>query len=93
MDALQRPSPVSPARTGVWIGIAAIAMSFAAYTSALVVRQGAAPDWRHFQLPPILYFNTLLLLASSGTLELGRKRLPRAGRGIADESGGGSSSS
>ena len=88
MDALPRPSPVSPARTGVWIGIAAITMSFAAYTSALVVRQGAAPDWRHFQLPPILYFNTLLLLASSGTLEMGRKRLPRAGRGIAGESEG-----
>lgn len=74
------PSPASPARTGVWIGIAAITMSFAAYTSALVVRQGAAPDWRHFQLPSILYFNTLLLLVSSGTLELGRKRLAGAGR-------------
>jgi cytochrome c oxidase subunit III len=67
-------SPASPARTGVWIGIAAITMSFAAYTSALIVRQGAAPDWQHFRLPPILYLNTLLLLASSGTLELGRRR-------------------
>jgi cytochrome c oxidase subunit III len=56
----------------VWIGIAAITMSFAAYTSALVVRQGATPDWQHFNLPPILYLNTLLLLASSGTLERGR---------------------
>ena len=49
--------PVSPARTGVWVGIAAITMSFAAYTSALIVRQGAAPDWQHFKLPPILYLN------------------------------------
>jgi cytochrome c oxidase subunit III len=57
----------------VWIGIAAITMSFAAYTSALIVRQGATPDWQHFKLPPILYLNTLLLLASSGTLERGRK--------------------
>jgi cytochrome c oxidase subunit 3 len=57
----------------VWIGIAAITMSFAAYTSALVVRQGAAPDWQHFELPRILYLNTLLLLASSGTLERGRR--------------------
>jgi cytochrome c oxidase subunit 3 len=70
-------SPASPARTGVWIGIAAITMSFAAYTSALVVRQGAAPDWQHFRLPPILYLNTPLLLASSGTLELGRRRILR----------------
>jgi cytochrome c oxidase subunit 3 len=48
-------------------------MSFAAYTSALIVRQGASPDWQHFRLPPILYLNTLLLLASSGTLERGRR--------------------
>jgi cytochrome c oxidase subunit 3 len=77
MDALKRTSPASPARTGVWIGIAAITMSFAAYTSALVVRQGAAPDWRHFRLPPILFLNTALLLASSGTLELARRPLVR----------------
>jgi cytochrome c oxidase subunit 3 len=68
-------SPASPARTGVWIGIATITMSFAAYTSALVVRQGAGADWQHFRLPPILFVNTLLLLASSGTLEMGRRRL------------------
>ncbi|HMK22508.1 MAG TPA: hypothetical protein VK466_09255, partial [Terriglobales bacterium] len=28
-----------PSRTGIWIGLAAITMSFAAFTSALVVRQ------------------------------------------------------
>jgi cytochrome c oxidase subunit III len=68
------PAP-SPARTGVWIGIAAIAMSFAAYTSAFVVRRGGAPDWQHLSLPPILYLNTLVLLASSMTLERGRRLL------------------
>jgi len=40
----------SVAQTGVWIGIATISMSFAALTSALVVRQSSAPDWQHFQL-------------------------------------------
>jgi cytochrome c oxidase subunit 3 len=49
-------------------------MSFAALTSAMVVRQGAAPDWRHFHLPEILYFNTLVLLASSATLEWSRRQ-------------------
>ena len=67
------PAP-SAARTGVWVGIAAIAMSFAAYTSALMVRQDGAPDWQHFRLPPILYLNTVVLLASSGTLMLARRR-------------------
>jgi cytochrome c oxidase subunit 3 len=61
----------------VWIGIGAITMSFAAYTSALIVRQGAAPDWQHFKLPPILFLNTFLLLASSGTLERGRRLMLR----------------
>lgn len=68
----------SPARTGVWIGIATITMSFTAYTSAMVVRQGSGADWQHVALPGILYINTVLLLLSSGTLELGRRRL-RAG--------------
>ncbi|MEO8636646.1 MAG: cytochrome c oxidase subunit 3 [Gemmatimonadales bacterium] len=65
----------SPARTGVWIGIATITMSFTAYTSAMVVRQGSGADWQHVALPRILYVNTLLLLLSSGTLEAGRRRL------------------
>jgi cytochrome c oxidase subunit III len=68
-------SPSSPARTGVWIGIATITLSFAAYTSAMVVRQGSGSDWQHVVLPRILYLNTLVLLLSSGTLEVGRRRL------------------
>jgi cytochrome c oxidase subunit 3 len=73
MATLRLTPPPSPAQTGVWIGIAAITMSFAAYTSAFIVRRGGAPDWQHITLPPILYLNTLLLLASSATLERGRR--------------------
>lgn len=75
MSTLQVGQPLSPARTGVWVGIAAITMSFAAYTSAMVVRQGAAADWQHIRLPPLIYLNTLLLLASSLTLQLGNSRV------------------
>jgi cytochrome c oxidase subunit 3 len=50
-------------------------MTFAALTSAMVVRGSAASDWRHFRLPPILYFNTAVLLASSAVLEAGRRRI------------------
>ena len=67
--------PPRPAETGVWIAIGAISMTFAALTSAMVVRGSAAPDWRHFRLPPILYFNTVVLLASSAVLEAGRRRI------------------
>lgn len=80
MAAVTAMRPDSRARTGVWIGIAAITMSFAAYTSALIVRQGSATDWHHLQLPPILYLNTLVLLASSATLERGRRRISVNGR-------------
>jgi cytochrome c oxidase subunit III len=55
--------------TGVWIGIFAIVMTFAALTSAMIVREGVALDWQHFQLPKILYLDTLILFFSSWTLE------------------------
>jgi cytochrome c oxidase subunit III len=64
-----------PARTGIWVGLAAITMSFAAFTSALFVRQSSATDWHHLSIPPIVFLNTLVLLASSVTLEIARKRL------------------
>jgi cytochrome c oxidase subunit III len=70
---------------GVWVGLAAITMSFAALTSALVVRQGSGMDWRHLSLPPILYANTLVLLASSVTLEMARRRFAGNARGNKDQ--------
>jgi cytochrome c oxidase subunit III len=74
LRAVQDYAP-APSKTGIWVILAAIAMSFAAFTSALVVRQGAALDWRHIVLPQVLYFNTLILLSSSVTLELARRRV------------------
>lgn len=65
------PNPTA-AETGIWVAVAAISMSFAALISAMIVRQGAAPDWLHFRIPPILYLNTLVLLVSSVTLEVSR---------------------
>jgi cytochrome c oxidase subunit 3 len=70
-----------PVRTGIWVGLAAIAMMFAALTSALYVREGAATDWHHIVLPPILYFNTLALIASSIALEVARRRVAAFMRG------------
>ena len=64
-----------PASTGIWVGLAGITMTFAAFTSALVVRQGSAADWQHITLPPILYLNTLIIIASSVTLEIARRRI------------------
>jgi cytochrome c oxidase subunit 3 len=63
-----------PASTGIWVGLAAITMTFAAFTSALVVRQGTA-QVQPISLPPVLYLNTLVILASSFTLELSRRQI------------------
>ena len=41
----------------------------------MIVRQGATQDWKHFELPRILYVTTLILLGSSYTLSLAGKRL------------------
>jgi cytochrome c oxidase subunit 3 len=65
----------APASTGIWVGLAGITMTFAAFTSALIVRQGAASDWQHITLPPILYLNTLIIIGSSITLEVSRRRV------------------
>ena len=73
-----------PASTGIWVGLAAITMTFAAFTSALVVRQGGAPDWRHITLPSVLYLNTLVIIASSFTLEMSRRRVAAFMGGLKD---------
>jgi len=57
-------------------------MTFAAFTSAMVVRQGSANDWRHFAFPPILYVNTLALIASSLTLQMARRRFAVLASGV-----------
>jgi len=59
-------------RSGVWVAMFAITMTFAAFTSAMFVRQGSA-DWIHIAAPPILFGNTVLLLLSSFTLEFARR--------------------
>ena len=79
-----KPHESSAPSTGIWIGLSAITMTFAAFTSAMVVRQGSANDWRHFSFPIILYFNTAALVASSLTLQMGRKRFAAVSEGIAD---------
>jgi cytochrome c oxidase subunit 3 len=76
------------ARTGVWIGIGAISMTFAALTSALVVRASGAPDWHHLHLPALLYVNTLVLLGSSITVEIGRRRRAVSGLSLTIVLGG-----
>jgi cytochrome c oxidase subunit 3 len=74
-------------RSGIWVGIFAITMSFAAFTSALYVRQGSG-DWAHIVLPGIMYANTVILLISSLTMEMSRRTIASSWRSGVRERGG-----
>jgi cytochrome c oxidase subunit 3 len=73
--------PQEPARTGIWVALAGIAMMFAAFTSALIVREGSATDWMHITIPRVMYLNTLVLVISSFTLEIARRKVGEYVRG------------
>jgi cytochrome c oxidase subunit III len=65
--------------TGMTIALAGILMFFMALTSAYIVRKGAGNDWRPLAMPPILWLNTAILIASSFTLAHARRKF-RAGQ-------------
>lgn len=62
-------------RIGMWVALASIAMMFTALSSAYIVRAGGAKDWVSITMPRVLLLSTLLIVASSVTLELSRKSL------------------
>ena len=61
--------------TGLFVLLAATTMVFAALTSAFVVRRGLSDDWLSMHKPPILWVNTVVLLASSIVLDRARYAL------------------
>lgn len=73
----QRWGNPSPNRyyTGIAVGIVSILMFFMALASAFLVRKGSSTDWVAVRIPVLLWIDTAVLLASSLTLELARKRL------------------
>jgi cytochrome c oxidase subunit 3 len=56
----------------VWLFIVTIIMFFAAFTSAYLVRR-AEGNWTEFEIPPIFYYSTAVLLLSSVFMHLGYK--------------------
>jgi cytochrome c oxidase subunit 3 len=75
------------ARLGLFVGVVGIVMIFVSFTSAYVVRQGLPTfdsrtnsmvhDWIPVPLPKLLLVNTFVLLLSSITIELARRRAAR----------------
>ncbi|MBA3513392.1 MAG: cytochrome c oxidase subunit 3 [Pyrinomonadaceae bacterium] len=65
-------------RIGMWIALAAILMMFTALTSAYIVRAASSTDWRPIAMPQILLLSTALIITSSGTIEVARRKLKAA---------------
>src|SRR3990170_2648463 len=70
--------PAIPRRayfTAMQLGLAGIVMFFMALTSSFLVRKGLGTDWVAIALPPVLWFNSLVLLVSSATIQAAGRRL------------------
>lgn len=72
-----RREPPSPRRfsTGIAIGMVSILMFFMALASAFLLLHHSSRVWVAVHLPPILWANTAVLIASSFILERARLRL------------------
>jgi len=57
------------------LAVVAVLMFFMAIVAAFLVLRMTSAKWVEFSIPNLLWVNTLVLLASSATLELARKRL------------------
>lgn len=69
-------APGGPYPMGLMAILATAAMLFAAFTAALLVRRTGG-DWVRVELPPVVWLNTALLLASSAAVELARRAIRR----------------
>lgn len=59
---------MNPKKFAMWLFIVSIVMIFAAFTSAYIVRQ-AEGNWRIFDLPQVFLWSSVVLLASSATMQ------------------------
>ena len=82
------------ARLGLLVGLVGISMVFISFTSAYVVRQGLPTldpgtntlvrDWFSVRLPGLLLLNTIILVISSGSMELARRQALRNVRNLGE---------
>src|ERR1700759_3948682 len=73
----RRPNPSQSQRryqTSILLGMVSICMFFMALAAAFLVRR-TGKDWINFKLPTIIWINTIVLLTSSLTIDLARRRL------------------
>lgn len=78
----KRRWPQSPSSrryaTAIILGILSIVMFFMAMVSAFIFLRATSSRWVPLHLPSIIWVNTMILLLSSGAMELARRRLALA---------------
>ena len=72
--AVKTDFPGNRYRIGMLVALASIAMLFTSLSSAYVVRSGVMNDWLPIAIPRVMIASTLLLLLSSLTVELARRK-------------------
>lgn len=63
---------IHPHKFILWVAMGSIVMMFAGLTSAYIVRQSGA-NWLEFEMPPVFWFSTGVILFSSLTMHLALK--------------------
>jgi cytochrome c oxidase subunit 3 len=76
----RRPIPRRAYFTALQLGFAAILMFFMALASSYIVRKGLGNDWQRMPMPQVVWFNTVVLLVSSITIIVARKKLEGGAR-------------
>src|SRR5215510_14224085 len=64
--------PIPKAQVAIGLLLTGVTMLFAGLSSAYIVMRGV-PNWQSIAVPPLLWVNTLILIASSVTLEVARR--------------------
>lgn len=65
-------------RIGMWVGLASVAMMFTSLSSAYIVRSASSNDFVSLPMPKILLVSTALIIGSSVTIEIARRKLKAA---------------
>jgi cytochrome c oxidase subunit III len=78
-DSGKRRGPQQPSSrryaTAIMLGIVSIVMFFMGMVAAYIFLRATNRNWVTLRIPSIVWFNTIILLTSSGAIELARKKL------------------
>lgn len=79
-ETASRPAPAAPVATiGLGVFLAVVGALFALLASSYLMRMAGA-DWKPAPVPAILWFNTAVLAASSGAMQIARTAAARSAR-------------